>query len=471
MKNITDLIVIGAGPAGIQAAVTAAFYGIEVTLMDSCSLPGGQYYKQIPKEFNDEGHKSQHPKANFLFSELEKSSIQFYSNTSVWGIFHNPKSKLWQVAYLRDNHSSQIEAPHIIIATGAYDRSIAFPGWDLPGVMTAGAAQIMIKNQGILPGKKVLLSGSGPLQLATAANLADAGAQVVAVLEFGTGLLRKGISHLPAIWGQWGRMQEGFGYARSLIKSKVPYKLGWSVIRANGDHKVEEVVIAKIDEKGFPIKESFQTHEIDALIVGFGLTPSTEFFRLINCKMKYSNAEGIYLPERNEYCETSLPGIYAIGDCAGIGGAALAMLEAKIAANRIASELGFLSKDQIFQDSRSLKREQRFARMLAKVFTIPAGLYELADNDTIICRCEQVKLSEVKKAISYGAQSVSDIKNITRSGMGYCQGRTCGSILAHILATETGRTVEESQFLNIRPPVHPLFIERIEENSHSVVTQ
>jgi thioredoxin reductase/bacterioferritin-associated ferredoxin len=474
MNTKTELVVIGAGPGGIQAAVTAAKFGVDVTLIDSSFVPGGQYYKQLPKEFLKDNKNHLHKKAEFLFTELKRSSVHVFMNSVAWGIFHNPKSGLWQVKLQCNNCSSQIEAPIIIIATGAYDRSIAFPGWNLPGVMTAGAAQTMIKNQGILPGKRALLSGSGPLQLAAAANLVDAGAEVIAVLECGSRLLRKGISHIPAVWGQWGRMHEGLGYAGTLVKAKVPYKLGWSVIKAMGNEKVEEVVIAKVDEIGKPIKGSIQTHDVDALIVGYGLTPSTEFFRLLNCEMKFSPSEGIYIPDRNEYFETSLPGIFAVGDCAGIGGAELAMVEAKITAKRIAWKLGHVSNDQSFKiessEIRALKKEQRFAKMLGQVFTIPQGLFKLAEEDTIICRCEQVTLSEVNKAISYGAQSVTDIKTITRSGMGNCQGRTCGSILAQILAAELGKPVETSQFLNIRPPVHPLLIEQIEENAQPEVT-
>jgi NAD(P)H-nitrite reductase large subunit len=189
--------------------------------------------------------------------------------------------------------------------------------------------------------------------------------------------------------------------------------------------------------------------------------------------MLYSKYEGIFLPKRNEFFQTSAHGIYAVGDCAGIGGASLAMLEGKIAAIDVAVQTGktnYSSMEAIFnQTEKNIKREQRFARMLGDVFSIPEGLFSFAEPDTIICRCEQISLAEIKEAISFGAQSVTDIKNITRSGMGNCQGRTCGSILTQLLAKEARCAPEDCQYLNIRPPVHPILVNIIEEETTEVL--
>ncbi len=170
--------------------------------------------------------------------------------------------------------------------------------------------------------------------------------------------------------------------------------------------------------------------------------------------------------------ETSRPGIYAVGDCAGIGGAEMAMIEGRIAGVAVAKKLGHASgasaSQQLTREKAALEREQRFARFLGDVFTPSAALYQLADPDTVICRCEQVTLGQVQEAISYGVQTVSDIKNLVRTGMGNCQGRTCGSILAHILAAETGRSLEEVGYFNMRPPIHPLPLEVVEEVQEGV---
>ncbi len=198
----------------------------------------------------------------------------------------------------------------------------------------------MIKNQGILPGKQVIVSGTGPLQLAAASNLIEAGAKVQAVLECNQKLFIRGIHHLPSIWGQWRRLQEGFQYTGNLIKTKTPYRIGWSVIKADGFERVEEVTIGKLDSEGYPIQKSYQKIAVDAVVVGYGLSPSTEFFRLLDVDMRYSKSEGIFLPKRNEFFQTNAQGIYAVGDCAGIGGAKLAMQEGKIAAIDVAVQSG-----------------------------------------------------------------------------------------------------------------------------------
>ena len=465
----TQLIVIGAGPGGIQAAITASELGLKVTLIDSQASAGGQYFKQIPQEFNIHETSYHQEQASKLFGQLKNSTVKFLDRTLVWGIFHNPKSNLWHLTLQGENCPSRIETAFVIIATGAYDRSIPFPGWDLPGVITAGSAQIMIKNQGVLPGKRVIVSGTGPLQLAATSNLIEAGAKVLSVLECNQNLFFRGIPHLPSIWGQWRRLKEGFQYAKNLIKTKTPYRIGWSVIKADGNDKVEEVTFGKLDREGYPIPKSFQNIAVESIVVGYGLTPSTEFFRLLDVEMLYSKAEGIFLPKRNDFFQTSAPGIYAVGDCAGIGGANLAMLEGKIAAIDVAIQSGKTNsitvETTLIQIDKKLKREQSFARMLGEIFSLPEGLFSLARTDTIICRCEQISLAEVKEAISFGAQSVTDIKNITRSGMGNCQGRTCGSILTQLLARAARYKPEVCHYLNVRPPIHPVLVEIIEEET------
>lgn len=469
----TELIVIGAGPAGIQAAIIASELGLEVTLIDSQPSAGGHYFKQIPQEFNihDTGyHQKQESK---LFRQLENSTLKFLGKTLVWGISHNPKTNLWQLTLQGDNWPSRIETPFIVIATGAYDRSIPFPGWDMPGIITAGAAQIMIKNQGILPGKHVIVTETGPLQLAVASNLFEAGAKVQAVLECNQNLLFRGIPHLPSIWGQWRRLEEGFQYAGNIIKTKTPYRIGWSVIKADGFEKVEEVTIGKLDTEGYPIHTTNQNLAFDAVVVGFVLTPSTEFFRLLDVDVYYSQPEGVFLPKRNDFFQTNAQGIYPVGDCAGIGGANLALLEGQIAAFDISVKSGLANSsrmDKAIQQTKArILREQKFARMLGDVFSIPQGLFTLAQPDTIIYRYEHIKLAEVQEAVNFGAQSVTDIKNITRRGMENCQGRTCDSILAQILSREAKCDPQECHYLNIRPPVHPISISIIEEKDYEVL--
>jgi NAD(P)H-nitrite reductase large subunit len=261
-------------------------------------------------------------------------------------------------------------------------------------------------------------------------------------------------------------------YLRTLVGTGVPYRLGWAVTCARGGSRVSEATMAKLDSNGKPVPQSEIVQAVDTVVIGYGLTPGTELCRLLDCELEFDTWRGGFIPRRNERMETSHLGIYAVGDCAGIGGAEMAMIEGRIAGHAASFQLAHVTERSALQaisrEKAALRREQRFARMLGDLFSPPAGLYTLAEENTIICRCEQVTLGQIREAISYGAQSVSDVKNLARTGMGNCQGRTCGSIVAQILAAETGRAVEDGQYLTVRPPVHPLPLGIIEEHSEAV---
>lgn len=474
MIDDVELVVVGAGPAGIEAATTASLAGVHVALIDSSPKPGGQYFQQMPDPFQSEDRSDHHAKAQQLFKRLDSSGVHLLQNTLVWGIFEGSKPGTWCLTLHGPAGPPRLKARAVILAIGAFDRSIPFPGWDLPGVITAGAAQKMIRNQRVLPGKRAILSGTGPLQMAAAAHLVQTGVEVVAVCESATDMLRRSIPYLPAFWGQWGRMNEALSYMRTLAGARVPYRLGWAVTSARGGNGVSEATLAKLDSNGNPIPHSEIIQAVDTVVVGYGLTPSTELCRLLDCELEYDTRRGGFVPRRNEAMETSCPGIYAVGDCAGIGGAKTAMIEGRIAGRSAAVQLAHMTEQSALQansrERTALRREQRFSRMLGELFAPPAGLYALAEADTIVCRCEQVTLGEIREAIRYGAQSVTDVKNLVRTGAGNCQGRTCGSIVAQVLAAETGRTVEDVRYLNVRPPVHPLPLGVIEEHLEDVGT-
>jgi D-hydroxyproline dehydrogenase subunit alpha len=467
MIKDVELAIVGAGPAGMEAAIIASQAGVDVTLIDSSPKPGGQYFQQPPETFRQEDHSEHHTRAQQLFNSLGSSSVSLLPDTLVWGIFSGSQPGQWCLTLHGPSAPARLNARAVILATGAFDRSIPFPGWDLPGVITAGAALRSVKNQRFLPGKRIVLSGTGPLQFSAAAHLVQAGAEVVTVCESSTDLLWRSVPHIPAAWGQWARAREGFNYLVTLARARIPYRLGWAVTSARGENRVSEVTISKLDHRSRPIPQSEIIHPVDTLVVGYGLTPGTELCRALDCELEFDSFRGGFVPCRNEYMETSRPGIYAAGDCAGIGGAEMARIEGRIAGCAAAARLKHMTdreaRARISREQATLHREQRFARLLGDLFSPPAGLYTLADAETIICRCEQVMLGQIREAIGFGAQTVGDVKNLTRTGMGNCQGRTCGSITARILAAETGRAEASVRYFSVRPPVHPLPLSVIEE--------
>ena len=447
MVDRVDLAVVGAGPAGIAAAVTAAEAGVETVLVDAQPRPGGQYFKQPPEAIRGRAASRHSRRADAALARLAGSSVRVLSDALVWGAFPAADRSGWELTLHGPDVPARLIARTLILATGAYDRPIPFPGWTLPGVMTAGGVQSFLKTQGQPPGRRFLLAGTGPLQIAVAAGLVQAGAEVVAILEAAR-LAWRAVRHAAALWGQWGRLAEGWDYGRTLFAARVPLRLGWAIVEARGNSQVEEAVICRVDDVGQPLPGTSETLAVDTIAIGYGLIPSTELSRLLGCVHVFRPDQGGTVPWRDAEMQTSLPGVYAVGDGAGIGGAELAQIEGRIAAFAAAGHLGKLveaaARHAIGREQPGLARQQRFARMLGELFTPGAGLYGLASDDTVVCRCEEITLGEIRQAVAKGATSANEVKGLTRTGMGNCQGRICGELVARIIAAETTGLIGDS---------------------------
>jgi NADPH-dependent 2,4-dienoyl-CoA reductase/sulfur reductase-like enzyme len=461
-----EAAVVGAGPAGLEAAIATAGAGVRVALLDSASQLGGQYFKgpdwqPVPQ---------QDAEAAALFSRVRDiPTLQHFVKTQVWGAF--PEDDGWLLTLDGPSAPFRIHTQTLILATGAYDRPIAFPGWTLPGVMTAGAAQTLLKSQNILPGKRVVVAGAGPLHWVVAAQLVRAGAEVVAVLEAVPRARFLHPKHIPALWRQWQRLREGWEAWRALRRADVTMRFGWGVLRAHGHEQVEAVTITPLDEQWTPQPGRAETVPADTVVIGYGFLPANQLTRLLGCEHEYAPRRGGWIPRRDAWMQTSLPGLFAVGDGAGVGGAALARIEGALAGLYAAHLLGRLSKEDLHRAEtslrRRLRREQRFATMLGDLFTPGPGLYTLADETTIICRCEEVRLGDIQRARAAGAETLNEIKGLTRAGMGNCQGRICGDLMAHALVSGDAAAQEQQLrdlgMLSVRPPIHPLTVETLAE--------
>jgi thioredoxin reductase len=453
MADQVEIAIVGAGPGGLCAALAAVRAGAQVTLIDGYGRPGGQYFRQAAVGIRASRPMRHQPEGWILWQTVSAAGARFLLDTVVWGAFegnllalHGPQG----AAYL--------QARAIILATGAYDRPVAFPGWTLPGVMTAGAAQALLKQQRILAGKNVLLAGTGPLQIVLAAELVRAGAKVVAVLE-GSRFFAMAVRHAGALWGQWQRLREGLSSRLALLRAGVPFRAGWGVVAAHGRSQVESVTIARLDSEWRHIRGNEETLVCDTLCLGYGFTPANTLSRLLGANQEWRPELGGEVPLRHPDMQTSVPGVYAVGDGAGVGGGPLAMLEGEIAGVAAAAATGHgagTAEKTVQRLAPALARERRFQRMYAALFTPGPGLYEWCRDDTILCRCEEVTLADVRRTVSLGADSVNEVKAITRCGMGDCQGRMCGHLVAHSVARETGRLLAEVGLFRPRPPVFPV---------------
>lgn len=453
----TEVAVVGAGPAGIAAGLAASRAGARVTIVDEYSQPGGQIYRQPPETIRvrrPEVLGKEYVRARHFTRELAGASVELLTGTLVWGVEANRTLLL----YREGGTAEALKAEAIIVAAGAYDRPIAFPGWTLPGVWTAGGAQAMLKSQQIVPGRRVLVAGAGPLLLPVAEALLEAGATVVGLVEATTRLEWALQAH--RMLGHWDRLRDAARYEAALRRARIPHFLGSVVLRADGTDEVKQASIAAVDRQWRPRPGTERTFNIDLLCIGYGFLSAMELPRLLGCEMVYHPAQEQYVPRHTPDMASSVLGVFVAGETTGIGGAELALAEGEVAGLAAAQLLGHVlgvDRQREMEAAQHRRRHQLgFARMLDKLFAMRAGIYELADPDTPLCRCEEVTVAEVQAAVRRGANSVRAVKGGTRVGMGPCQGRICSNLVAHLTARETGRPVAEILDVTPRPPIKPV---------------
>jgi NADPH-dependent 2,4-dienoyl-CoA reductase/sulfur reductase-like enzyme len=453
-----ELVILGSGPAGLAAAIEAAKVGVSVTVLDENARPGGQIYRQLNAGFTVSapdvlGHDYQ--RGQELLAEFGSIAdrVEYLDDTLVWAL--SPEREL---AFLRRGESRSVRYGQLVIAVGAYDRPVPFPGWTLPGVFTAGGAQRLVKTQRVLPGEKILLAGTGPLQLAVANQIVDAGGTVEAIVEAGN--IDRWMSLARGAWGQWSLIADAWRYWSGIRKAGIPLWREHIITEARGDGRVEEAVVARVDQDWRPVPGTARTLAVDAVCVGYGFVPSVELTRLAGCEHRYDPLLGGWIPVRGDTMATSVPNVYAAGDCAGVAGSFVAIEEGRIAGLAIAQALGRLSGDEATRRMEPCRERlaglTRLRRTLDEISMPRPGLYELGTDDTILCRCEEITLGEIKAALEAGVTDMNEVKRVTRMGMGNCQGRMCGPALQEIIARERGVSPAEIGPLNPRPPIRPV---------------
>lgn len=451
MTYSSDVLIVGAGPGGLSAALAAANCGLKVTIVDAYPEPGGQYYHQPPSRYRNEATNRQKV-GRILWRRAVNAGVEIRSSTIVWNLDNKKNASIHG-----SGGTETIHGEIVILATGAYERTVAFPGWTLPGVITAGAAQTLLYRR-VKPGKRVLLAGTGPLQLVTAANLLDAHMKVICVLE--AARLYPSIDGGIALVGQWGRIREGSRSIAQLFWHRVPYRVGWGILRAHGREQVEGATIAQLNSEWQPIPGSEQEVSCDTICTGYGFIPFNALAKMAGAKFVWDTALGGEVPVRDEYFRTSIPGIYAIGDSAGIGGYRMALYEGAIAGASAAVDLGHRVPlaEKIFQStSRKLRNEQRFQKYYSRLFTPKDGIFELSHPDTIVCRCEGITRDMIEKAVCCsGAKTLQELKAVTRCGMGECQGRVCGPTISRMVSKLTGMSMDSIGSFASRLPIFPL---------------
>ncbi|WP_053703529.1 NAD(P)/FAD-dependent oxidoreductase [Streptomyces sp. WM6368] len=454
----TDLAIVGAGPAGLAAAVTAAGLGLRVALLDAGDRPGGQFYRHpAPGLGAARPEALHHGWADFATREAalraheSAGRITYLPLHHVWAVVPADTGEaggaaeaaeagrgdaapatLWILhavaGHAPEERAAAVTARAVLIATGAYERQLPFPGWTLPGVVGAGGAQAMLKSGLVLPGKRVVVAGSGPLLLAVAGSLAAAGATVPAVVEAAAYTAYAG--RVPALLRNPGKLVEAAGYGGALARHHVRLLTRHAVTEAHGTDRVEAVTVARLDRNWRPLPGTGRRIPCDALAVGHGLVPQLELATGLGCATVRS-ADGTVALALDAEQRTSVPGIWSAGETGGIGGAQLAMIEGELAAHSVA---GALPGARL---TRRRARLRAFADAMAAAHRPGAGWTGWLRDDAVVCRCEEVPAGRIREAAEdLGARDARTVKLLTRAGMGWCQGRMCGPAVAALAGEE-----------------------------------
>lgn len=421
-----DVVVIGGGPAGMAAAAAAADAGLEVVLVDGNAAVGGQYYR---RRLDGTG-SSRLPDRLARIATHPKVTV--VANSWVW---HATRAGDRVEVHLDGPQAATVSAATAVVATGSAELVLPFPGWTLPGVLTPGAAQALLKGHDLRVGGRVVVGGSGPFLLPVAAGLAAAGARVEALVEATRPRSVLGAT-LPAL-SHPARIREAVGYLRRLARAGVRPRGGRAVIRCEGVDRVETAVVAEVDAGWRPVPGTERTITADAVCVSFGFAPALDVSRNLGCRdvPHPSRPTGAVWHDADQ--ATSVAGVFAAGEATGVGGAEIAELEGRLAGLSAARLLGTMSDRGHAHAVRplrpALRRRRRFAALLDRLYPMRTGWLDWLDPGTTFCRCEEVPWGTVLAATT-GTATARSIRAVTRCGMGYCQGRICGPPLQAVLA-------------------------------------
>ena len=466
----TDLAVVGAGPAGLAAAVAAAASGLSVTVVDAGRQPGGQYWRHLDEQSATElaadqasqhGQHSEHGQHDWRtyvrlrerFDDLLRAGrITYVPGAQVW--FTERAGEGWRLrlsAVVEGVHAegldrvpTEVVADALVLCPGGYDRQLPVPGWDLPGVLAAGGVQALLKGHGSLAGRRAVVAGTGPFLLPVATGLAQAGAEVLGVCEANalTGWARqlRGAVQSP------GKGLDAVDYLWTMLAHRIPYRQRTVVTAIDGRDAVESVTTARLDAHGRFVAGSERTAEVDLVALGWGFTPSLELVTAVDADTRVDVDDSL-VTVVDEQLRSTAPHVYVAGEATGVGGAALALQEGELAGLTAATDRGHgVPGRRERRLQRSIRRGRAFASAMHRAHPVPPTWSRWLTPQTLVCRCEEVDVATVEQARDeLGGGDARTAKLLTRTGMGWCQGRVCGFATALLAAQQEGRalTVED----------------------------
>jgi NADPH-dependent 2,4-dienoyl-CoA reductase/sulfur reductase-like enzyme len=443
-----DIAVIGAGPAGMAAATSAAGLGLSVTLLDEQPAAGGQVWRAVEAAAGPRGA---------LLGRDFTDGLRAAQALAASGARHVRGATVWKIeadgtlAYSVASSGRSLRTRRVILATGALERPVPLPGWTLPGVMTAGAAQILLKQSGLAPARAVI-AGCGPLVYLLAQQLIRAGRPPLALVETQTAAdFRRALAHLPGALRGWRQLAKGAAMLRDIRRAGVPRYQGATGLRIEGADHAEAL--------RFTIGGAERRIAAATILLHQGVVPNTQATRSLRLPHRWDAAQRCFSPETDPWGRTALEAIYVAGDGAGIGGADAAGPAGRLAALDAACALGALDaarRDALAAPERAARARALAARPFLDAAYPPSHEALRHADEVIVCRCEEVRAGDIRRYARLGCRGPNQTKAFGRCGMGPCQGRYCGLTVTEVLAEAHGVGPEAIGAYRIRAPLKPI---------------
>ncbi len=448
-----DLAIVGAGPAGMAAAALAAKLGVTVALLDEQAVPGGQIYRNvgIAPAARLQVLGPDYAAGLALVHAFKQSSARHIGGAAVWQV--TPERT---VHYLQDGQVKQIQAKQLILCTGALERPFPIPGWTLPGVLSVGAAQILLKSADTVPSEPAILAGCGPLLYLLGWQYLRAGVPIRALVDTTDGDdRRRALAHLGGALAGWRYLKKGLALMRSLRQAGVPFYQGATDLEVEGESDGKAAARAL----RFRCKGRSERLESRLVLLHQGVVPNTQFTWSLRAQHRWDDAQLCFVPQTDAWGALELPGIYVAGDGGGIGGALAAALQGRLAALGAACALQRIDSGERDRQARPLRaelaRHLRIRPFLDALYR-PKAQNRIPADEVLVCRCEEVSAGTLREHVKLGCTGPNQAKSFGRCGMGPCQGRLCGLTVTEVIAQERGVTPAEVGYYRIRPPIKPI---------------
>lgn len=449
MKSNCDLLVIGAGPAGMAAAQSAAAHGVDVILVDDQAAPGGQVYRNVDADSRPSAAilGQDYDFGRPLVRAFRHAPLDYRAGAAVWYLDSGSR-----VGILQHGKPHVVEAQYIVVASGAQERPLPIPNWQLPGVMTAGAGQILLKSASLVPADGVVLAGSGPLLLLLAWQYLQAGVRIRALLDTTPTANRwPALARAPRALSAADYLYKGLRLVSAIRRARIPWWRDLRDLAVEGSERIEAVAFNRDGRR--------ERIETDLLLLHQGVIPGLHLSQAAGCELTWNDTQQCLQPRVDRWGQSSRENCFIVGDAARIIGARAAALDGRLAGLQVAFLLDRLQRTERERLARPLQRAR--ARHLA-IRPFLDAWYRLPpealvpSGDTLVCRCEEVSAAEIERVIELGCSGPNQAKAFTRCGMGPCQGRMCAPTVAQMFARQRGRAGGGNAVFRARPPLQPV---------------